>query len=112
MDVAATLIDYLDDATDIEWYHNAPKNSPAEFGTLSRSGGQTEIVRDLPRVTLIVYASTRGRAYTLAQQAKRALLFAQYDVMGLFGCEILSDYYDPLDGKHRHRITASLIFND
>ncbi len=29
MDVAATLINYLDTATDIEWYHNAPTNSPA-----------------------------------------------------------------------------------
>lgn len=112
MDVAATLIDYLDGVTDIDWYHNAPKNSPAEFGTLTRDGGQTEIVRDLPTVTLIVYASTRGRASTLAQQVKRALLFAQYGVAGIFGCEILGDYYDPVDGKHRHRITASLIFND
>ncbi|HAM15345.1 MAG TPA: hypothetical protein DCP91_05715 [Eggerthellaceae bacterium] len=112
MDVAATLVNYLDGATDIQWYHNAPKNSPAEFGTLTRDGGPSEIVRELPTVTLIVYASTRGRAATLAEQAKNALLMAQYEVPSMFGCEILGDYYDPLDGKHRHRITASLIMND
>jgi hypothetical protein len=112
VDVAATLINYLDDATEIEWFHNAPKNTPDEFGTLTRDGGQTEIVRDLPTVTLLVYAASRGRAATLAEQTKRALLFAQYEVQSVFDCEILGDYYDPLDGKHRHRITASLIFND
>ena len=112
MDVAATLINYLDDATEIEWFHNAPKSPPAEFGTLTRDGGPSEIVRELPTVTLIVYASTRGRAATLAEQAKNALLMAQYEIPSMFGCEILGDYYDPLDGKHRHRITASLIMND
>lgn len=112
MDVAATLINYLDDATEIEWFHNAPKNSPAEFGTLTRDGGQTEIVRDNPTITLIVYAPTRARAAVLAFNVKQALLYAQYHVNGMFNAEILGDYYDPLDGKHRHRITASLIVND
>lgn len=112
MDVAATLINYFDTATDVSWYHNAPTNSPAEFGTLTRDGGNTEIMRDMPTVTLLVYAQTRGRAAFLAEQAKRALLFAQDSVQNVFGAEILGDYYDPLDGKHRHRITATLVVND
>lgn len=112
MDVAATLINYLDDATEIEWFHNAPISSPAEFGTLTRDGGPSEIVRDNPTVTLIVCANTRGRAATLAFRAKHALLLSPYSVDNIFEVEILGDYYDPLDGKHRHRITASLIVND
>ena len=112
MDVAATLINYLDSATEIEWFHNAPKNTPTEFGTLTRDGGPSEIVRDNPTITLIVYANTRGRAATLAFRAKQALIMAQYSVDGLFNAEILGDYYDPLDGRHRHRITASIIVND
>lgn len=112
VDVAATLINYLDDATEIEWFHNAPKNTPAEFGTLTRDGGPSEIVRDNPIITLIVYANTRGRAATLAFRAKQALIMAQYSVDGLFNAEILGDHYDPLDGRHRHRITASIIVND
>ena len=112
MDVAATLINYLDDATDIEWYHNAPKSTPAEFGTLTRDGGPSEIVRDLPTVTLIVNAQSRARAAALAYQARRALVFAPDTVDNIFQVEILGDYYDPLDGRHRHRITASIIVND
>lgn len=112
MDVAATLISYLDDATEIEWFHNAPRSTPDEFGTLTRDGGPSEIVRDMPTVTLIVYAKTRGRAATLAEQTKQALLFASDAVDNIFRVEILGDYYDPLDGRHRHRITASLIVND
>lgn len=112
MDVAATLINYLDDVTDIEWFHNAPKNAPDEFGTLTRDGGNTEIVRDNPTITLLVYAATRGRAAVLAFSVKQALLYAQYHVDGLFNAELLGDYYDPLDGRHRHRITASIIVND
>ena len=112
MDIAAVLINYLDTATDIQWYHNAPKDSPAEFGTLTRDGGPTEIVRDLPTVTLLVHAGTRGRAASLASQAKRALLTASDSVANIFGAEILGDYYDPLDGRHRHRITATLVVND
>ena len=112
MDVAAVLINYLDSATDIDWYHNAPTNSPDEFGTLTRDGGNTEIVRDMPAITLLVYAQTRGRAAVLAGQAKQALLFASDSVTNVFGAEILGDYYDPLDGRHRRRITASLVVND
>ena len=112
MDVAATLINYLDDATEIEWFHNAPKNTPDEFGTLTRDGGPTEVVVDRPIVTLIVYAQSRGRAAALAEQTKNALLFASDTVDNIFHAEILGDYYDPLDGRHRHRITASLIVND
>lgn len=112
MDIAATLVRYLDEQSDIEWYHNAPKNTPDEFGTLTRDGGPSEIVRDNPTITLLVYAQTRGRAAALAFDAKQALLDAQYSVDGLFNAEILGDYYDPLDGRHRHRITASIIVND
>lgn len=112
MDVAAMLVNYLDNATAIPWYHNAPVNAPSEFGTLARDGGPSEIVRDLPTVTLLVYAQTRGRAASLAAQVKQALLSTQYTVDNAFQAEIMGDYYDPLDGKHRHRITASLIVND
>jgi hypothetical protein len=112
VDVAATLINYLDDATEIEWFHNAPKNSPAEFGTLTRDGGPTEIVTDRPTITLLVYAQTRGRAANLAFDVKQALINAQYSVDALFNAEIMGDYYDTLDGRHRHRITASIIVND
>ena len=116
MDIAATLVNYLDETTEIPWFHNVPVNppvsQPSEFGTLTRDGGQTEIVRDLPTVTLIVYAENRGRAAELAMQAKQMLMLMKYSAANVFEAEILGDYYDPLDGRHRHRITASLIVND
>jgi len=112
MDIAAVLIDYLEDATSLEWFHDSPKNAPAEYGTVTRDGGATELVRDLPTVTLIVYAATRGRAANLAASVKRALIASKWSVDNIFDATIESDYYDPVDGKHRHRITASLITND
>lgn len=112
MDIAAVLIDYLEDATSLEWFHDSPKNAPAEYGTVTRDGGATELVRDLPTVTLIVYAATRGRAANLAASVKRALIASKWSVDNIFEATIESDYYDPVDGKHRHRITASLITND
>ena len=112
MDVAAVLVNYMDDATDIPWFHDAPTNTPAEFGTLTRDGGPTEFVRDLPTVTLLVHAQKRGRAAQLAEQAKQALLAAPYEVENVFWVEILGDYRDPLDGRERHRITATLVVND
>ena len=112
MDIAATLIDYLNQATTLEWFHNAPVNAPAEYGTLTRDGGPTELVRDMPTVTLVVHASTRGRAAALASDAKRALIASKWELDNVFDATIEGDYYDPLDGKHRHRITATLITND
>lgn len=112
MDVAATLVNYLDNVSDIPWYHNAPKNAPSEFGTLTRDGGPSEIVRDNPTITMLVYGETRGYAATNAYNARQKLLDAPYEVDGIMGAEILGEYYDPVDGKHRHRITASLIVND
>lgn len=113
MDVAATLINYLDNSSSIPWFHNSPQNAPTEYGTLNRDGGAyDEFVRDQPTITLIIYASTRGRAAALANSVKRALIASKWAVDNVFNVSILSDYYDPLDGKHRHRITASLVVND
>lgn len=112
MDIAATLIDYLDQATALEWFHDAPVGTPDEYGTVTRDGGTTELVRDLPTVTLIVHARTRGRAASYAASAKRALIASKWELDNVFEATIESDYYDPLDGKHRHRITATLITND
>lgn len=113
MDVAATLINYLDSASSIPWYHNSPQNPPTEYGTLTRDGGgYDEFVRDQPTITLIIYAQTRGRAAALANSVKRALIAAKWSINNVFDVSVLSDYYDPLDGKHRHRITASLVVND
>lgn len=112
MDVAAEVVTYLTESTGIPWYHDRPRHAPAECGTVTRDGGPTELVRDMPTLTLIVYAASRGRAADLAALAKGALLRMQWQVPNVFGAEVMGDYYDPVDGMHRHRVTASLIIND
>lgn len=112
MDVAAEAIAYLARATGIPWHHDRPKHAPEELGTLTHDGGPTTLFTDRPMLTLMVYAGTRGRAADLAQATKRALLGMQWDVDNVFGSEVLGDYYDPLDGLHRHRITAQLTICD
>ena len=113
MDKAARLIEYLDAATSIPWYHNAPVDAPAEYGTLKRDGGPVELVRDLPMVTFIVHAPTRGRAAELADEARDALFAAQWDIPNLFDVVIEGAMHDPLDGETgRYRLTAVLTFND
>lgn len=112
MDVAAEVVTYLDDVTGIPWYHDAPEHTPAEFGTATRDGGPTELVRDTATVTLMVHASSRGRASDLAAIAKSCLLAMPWDRSNVFQTEVLGDYYDPLDGRCRHRITAQIIVND
>ncbi|MBQ9620548.1 MAG: hypothetical protein IJR41_01240 [Atopobiaceae bacterium] len=112
MDVAAELIRYLDAETSIGWYHNTPPDSGGEHGTLTRDGGPVEIVRDLPTMTLMVHAGSRKRAQELAREASIALIESKWAIPNVFGAEILGSAYDPLDGRHRWRITASLIVND
>lgn len=113
MDVAAEVIDYLDDATSVSWYHNVPESAPASFGTLTRSGGAiSDYVRDQPTLTLQCYASTRGAAADLAAEVKAALMQMPFEVANVFGCGVMGDYYDPLDGYHRHRVTCQLTVND
>ena len=112
MDVAAVTIAYLAQATGIPWHHDRPKHAPTEVGTLTRDGGPTTLFADRPTLTLMVYAGTRGRAADLAELTKHALLTMQWEQAAVFGCEVLGDYYDPLDGLHRHRITAQLTVSD
>lgn len=112
MDVAAEVVTYLDDVTGIPWYHDAPEHTPAEFGTATRDGGPTELVRDTATMTLMVHAATRGRAADLAHVAKSCLLAMPWDRPNVFQTEVLGDYYDPLDGRCRHRITARILVND
>ena len=112
MDVAAEVVTYLDDVTGIPWFHDVPEHAPAEFGTATRDGGPTELVRDTATVTLMVHAATRGRASDLASETKRALLLMPYEVANVFRAEVMGDYYDPLDGRFRHRVTTQIIVND
>lgn len=113
MDIAATIINYLDRVSEVGWYHNSPKSAPTEYGTLTRDGGAYDsYVRDMPTITLIVYAATRGRCAELAGNTKQQLIRACWEVDNIFQVEIFGDYYDPVDGKHRHRITAQVTVND
>lgn len=109
MDVCAEAIGYLTEATGVPWYHDRPEHATGKLGTLTRDGGPTEVGRDRPTMTLMCYAETRGYASNLAQATKCALLSMQWNVIDVYGVEILGDYYDPEDGYHRHRITAQLI---
>ena len=108
MDIAAEAIAYLTTATGVPWYHDRPEHATGELGTLTRDGGPTEVGRDRPTMTLMCYAPTRGRAANLAWATKCALLEMQWDVTNVFACEVMGDYYDPVDGYHRHRITAQI----
>jgi len=112
MDVAAEVVTYLAEVTGIPWHHDVPRHAPAEFGTANRDGGPTELVRDTATVTLLVHAATRGRAADLAAETKRWLLAMRWERPNVFSVEILSDYYDPLDGRCRHRVTAQILVND
>lgn len=109
MDVCAVAITYLTEATGVPWYHDRPEHPTGELGTLTRDGGPKEIGRDLPTLTLMCYGETRGRASNLAQATMCALLSMQWHVEGVWGVDILGDYYDPEDGYKRHRITAEII---
>ena len=112
MDVAAEVVTYLSDVTGFPWYHEAPTNTPDEFGTATRDGGPSELVRDTATVTLMVHAATRGRAADLASETKLALLLMPYEVANVFHVEVMGDYYDPLDVRSRHRITTQILVND
>lgn len=111
MDVAATLVRYLSAHTDVSWYHDKPTGRVPECGTVTRDGGPSGLVEDSATVTLMAYAPTRGRAADLAWQAKQALVAMPWWVENVFGAEVLGDYYDPLDGQHRHRVTARVTVN-
>lgn len=112
MDIAAEVIEYLDAHTTVTWHHDRPTGNASEYGTVTRDGGPTEMVRDQPTLTLMAYAQTRGRCADLAQEAKRALLNMPWVHPNVFRAQVLGDYYDPVDGMRRHRITAQLITND
>lgn len=112
MDVAAEVVTYLTQVTGIPWYHDAPEHAPDEFGTASRDGGPTRLVSDTATMTLMVHAASRGRAADLAHIAKSCLMAMPWDRPNVFSTEVMGDYYDPLDGRHRHRITAQILVND
>jgi len=112
MDIAGVLASYMTQATGFPWYHDRPAGASGRLGTVTRDGGPTEMVRDMPTVTMLVYGDGRADAAQAAQVAKRAFLEAPHHVENVFTAEIMGDYYDPLDGMCRHRITATLVAND
>lgn len=111
MDVAAQMLKYLSAHTDARWYHDKPMGHVSECGTVTRDGGPSDLAQDTATVTLMAYAPTRGRAADLAWQAKQALVAMPWWVENVFSVEVLGDYYDPLDGQHRHRVTARVLVN-
>lgn len=112
MDVAAEAIDYLAQAMGVPWYHDVPKHAPGTFGTLTRDGGPRGFVADHPTLTLMCHAPTRGACADLAEATAQALISWRDHRPAVIACEVLGDYYDPLDGRCRHRVTAQLTIND
>lgn len=112
MDVAAEVVTYLGDVTGFPWYHDVPKHAPEEFGTATRNGGPTELVRDTATMTIMVHAASRGRASDLAVIAKNCLMAMPWDRPDVFNVEVMGDGSDKLDGRYRRRITAEIIVND
>jgi hypothetical protein len=112
MDIAAVAIDYLTTETGVPWYHDRPEHAAGALGTLVRDGGPYSLATDMPTLTLMCYGATRGDAADLAGDVKRALMLMPYEVANVFGAEVMGDYYDPLDGYHRHRVTAQLVTSD
>lgn len=112
MDAAAVTRAYLGEATTIPWYHDAPSHPPEEYGTITRDGGPKELVTDRPILTAIVHATRRGRAADLADEAEQAIIAMPWSVDNVFSAEVMGNYYDPMDGRPRHRITAQITTND
>ena len=112
MDIAATVVAYLDEYTDIPWYHDRPTGHVGECGTVAADTRSAELVQEVATVTLMVYANKRGRRDDLAKQAAQALLAMPWRVQNIFAAEVMGGYDDPVDGLKRRRITASVTVNN
>lgn len=115
MDWESETIRHLESETGFPFFHEAPVDGPAEFGTVERDGGsRSGPVEDNPLLTVLLFGSTRKRAAAMAEAASQAILAMPWARPNVFTAEVLSNYRDddPETGQPRHRVTCRLRVNN
>ncbi len=110
MNVEADLVRYLGAKLGVPAYKRVPAERPASFATVERTGGSVEPHRQLPSVTVDVWAPTDYEASELAARCCKALV-AYESEPGVYAVHVGTVYSIAPDagGQSRYGINADLI---
>lgn len=77
-DVEALLVDYLAPVVDVPVRTRVPRERPAAWLQVRRSGGVDDVARDRPRIDVFAWASDDGATQDLLATARSAV----HDLVG------------------------------
>ena len=110
MNVEAWLISHLSDRLGVPAFAEVPEARPERFVTVERTGGASELFRDMPTVAVQCWSDTRYGASEMARKARDACLdyanepgVSRVDVTGVY------DFPDPDSEQPRYQLTVELV---
>ena len=108
VDIEAALVAWLPAKTGIPWYGDVPKERPARFGTVERTGGGvSDIVIDSPTVAFQLWGMSRDEAKALAYKARDALpAFCSEPGVRKVRVEALYNFPDEKGNQARYQVIA------
>ena len=110
-DVIGDLAGYLNRKLDVPVSSQVPKQRPAEFITIERTGGSSEIGTDRPGLSIQTWSTTEAKAYELALAARLVLLECWQELPMVIRVEVASIYNfpDPSSKQARYQIDVSMV---
>lgn len=86
-----------------------PKNAPAEFVTVERTGGYTENFVDHASIAIQTWAATEARADEMANAIRYAAIVGERpDGIAHMSVSGLYPFFDPSTGKPRYQLTLDV----
>lgn len=109
MNVEEALIAYLPTVLGVPAFGETPEERPESFVVVDRTGGPTELVRDIPSLAVQWWADNKADACTLSVDGRAALraFVNEDDIMKV---EIGSTYSfpDPESSQARYQTTCTI----
>lgn len=110
MNVEAWLIAHLSEALGVPAYADVPEERPSEFVTVERTGGASELFRDMPTVAVQCWAVTRYEASEMALKARDACMdYGSAPNVCRVSVQSMYDFPDPDSRQPRYQLVVELV---
>lgn len=110
-DVEQALIEWIPAKVGAPCYAEVPDPRPAEFVTVERTGGETSLGVDRPKLAVQAWGDTPALASALAGRLRLALALESWEIPEVCRCRVPSTYRfpDPDSRQARYQLDVDMV---
>lgn len=110
-DVEQALVEWLPGKTGAPCYAEAPEERPGLFTTVERTGGETSVGVDRPKLAVQAWGDSRAEASALAARLRESLTLDSWELPEVCRCLVTSTYSfpDPDSRMARYQLDVEMV---